>query len=147
MSQEGTDLDHRVGYAAKRLQQAVRTAGDQVLRPIGLTMPQYAVLAVLTERPGLSNSELARACFVTRQTMNELLVGLQRAGLVSREAHPRDGRVQRIELTDVGRDLAGRGTSALAGVEERLTVGLTDAQRQQLLELMRICTRNLERRA
>lgn len=143
MSQDG-NLDRRVGYAAKRLQQALRAAGDRALRPIGLTMPQYAVLSVLADRPGLSNSELARRSFVTRQTMNELLAGLRRAGLVSRAAHPHDGRVQRTELTIGGQTLARRGNSALAGVEEQMTTGLTDTQRQELLELMLICTSNLE---
>lgn len=144
MSQVVDGLDRRVGYAAKRLQQALRTAGDRALRPGGLTMPQYAVLSVLAERPGLSNSELARRCFVTRQTMNGLLAGLVAAGLVARAAHPRDGRVLRTELTVPGREAVGRGTAAVGQVEERMTAGLTDLQQRQLLELLTACIDNLE---
>jgi DNA-binding MarR family transcriptional regulator len=145
MSQGGrSDLDGRVAYAAKRFQQVVRSAGDRALRPLGLTMPQYAVLAVLAELPGLSNSELSRRCFVTRQTMNGLLVGLQDAGLISRAAHPLHGRVQQTRLTPAGRDAAQRGHSAVAAVEEQMTAGLTDSQESELLELMLVCIANLE---
>ncbi|MBA3339347.1 MAG: MarR family transcriptional regulator, partial [Geodermatophilaceae bacterium] len=94
MSQVAEDIDQRIGYIVKRLQQGLRVAADEVLRPLGLTMPQYAALFALTTRPGLSNSELARRCFVTRQTMNDLLAGLQRADLITRAAHPHDGRVR-----------------------------------------------------
>ena len=144
MSQTVSAPDRRVGYAAKRLQQAVRSAGDRALRPHGLTMPQFAVLAALAARPGLSNSELARRCFVTRQTMNGLLGGLRDAGLVSRAAHPEHGRVQQLALTDSGHTAAERGDLAIAAVESRMTRGLTDAQTAQLVELMLTCTASLE---
>lgn len=136
-------LDRRVGYAAKRLTQAFRAAGDGGLRAHGMTMPQYAVLAALATEPGLSNSELARRCFVTRQTMNELLTGLQTAGLVSRAAHPDHGRVQQTELTPAGRAAAGRGDSVVAAIERQMTGGLSERQERQLLDLIAICTANL----
>lgn len=144
MSHVGVDSENRVGYAAKHLQQALRSAADHGLRPIGLTMPQYAVLSALAAGPGLSNSELARRCFVTRQTMNDVLVGLQRAGLISRQAHPRDRRVQRTELTRVGREILERGDAAVVEVEDQMTAGLSQAERRQLLSLLSTCIDNLE---
>lgn len=143
----GVDLASRISCAVKRLQLAVRTAAERNLRPLGLTMPQYAVLSALADQPGLSNSELARRCFVTRQTMNEVLAGLQRADLVTRVAHPQDGRVQRTELTASARNLVARGDNVLAQVEEQTTTGLTRSQRQQLLDMLLICTTNLQREA
>ncbi|MGI8721111.1 MAG: MarR family winged helix-turn-helix transcriptional regulator [Geodermatophilaceae bacterium] len=138
------DLETRIGYAAKRLQQAVRAAAERRLAPLGLTMPQYAVLSALGRSPGLSNSELARRCFVTRQSMNDVLAGLLRVGLVTRVPHPRDGRVQRTQLTVAAQDVMARGDQALAEVEEQMAVGLTESQRRRLLELMWTCTTNLE---
>ncbi len=147
MSQTAPDVETRIGYAVKRLQQAVRAAAERHLRPLGLTMPQYAVLSALADQPGLSNSELARRCFVTRQTMNEVLAGLQRVDLVTRAAHPQDGRVQRAELTATARNLVQRGDRVLADVEEQTTTGLTKSQRHQLLDMLLICRINLEREA
>ncbi len=144
MSQGSVDLDSRIGYAVKRLQQAVRVAAERELRPLGLTMPQYAALSALIDRPGLSNSELARRCFVTRQSMNEVLAGLHRAGLVIRVAHPQDGRVQQTQLTDVARAVCRRADDAVARVEQRLTMQLNKTERDQLLSLLGTCTANLE---
>ena len=54
-----------------------------------MTITHYACLELLAQRPGLSNSELARGAFVTRQSMNVLLQALERQGLSSaRHRHP-----------------------------------------------------------
>ncbi len=144
MSQVAEDIEQRIGYSVKRLQQALRTAADGVLRPLGLTMPQYAALSALAAEPGMSNSELARRCFVTRQTMNDLLAGLRRADLVTRAAHPRDGRVRQIELTAAARDVLERSDRAVADVEERMISGLTATQRRELLSLLSTCAQGLD---
>ena len=54
--------------------------------PLELTVAQYACLELLGQHPGLSGSDLARATFVTRQSMNLLLQGLERRGLLTRPA-------------------------------------------------------------
>jgi DNA-binding MarR family transcriptional regulator len=63
----------RLGYALKRAQHALRVSMDEVLRPLGLTTPQYAVLCAIEADPGISNASLARAAFVTAQTMRREL--------------------------------------------------------------------------
>jgi hypothetical protein len=86
-------LADRVGYQLKRAQQALRTAMDEGLRAQGITTPQYAALTALAADEPLSGAELARRCFVTAQTMNAILVGLERARLVERTPHAEHGRV------------------------------------------------------
>jgi len=109
-----------IGFALKLAQQALRTHLDNGLREIGLTTPQYAALTFLREEPGASNAELARRGFVTPQTMQAILVGLERAGFISRSAHPEHGRVQCTELTDAGRDVLGAAAKVVANAEARL---------------------------
>lgn len=144
MSQGETDIGGRIGYAAKRLQQALRTAADQRLRPIGLTMPQYAALSAMDSDPGLSNSELARRCFVTRQTMNEVLSGLEQRGLISRAAHPSDARVRRIDLTAEAREVLHRGHRAVEAVEDKMTAALDETECRTLYRMLVSCADSLE---
>ena len=59
---------------------------EDVLRPLGMTITHYSCLELLSQRSGLSNSELARGTFVTRQSMNVLLQALEREGYVTRPA-------------------------------------------------------------
>jgi DNA-binding MarR family transcriptional regulator len=109
-----------IGFALKQAQQALRSHMDSGLREIGLTTPQYAVLAFLDAESGASNAELARRAFVTPQTMQAILVGLERAGFIARTPHPEHGRVQTTELTPTGRDALEAASDIVAGAEARL---------------------------
>src|SRR6266487_1975169 len=73
---------------------------DDALRRVGLTNAQYAVLAMLEDEGALSSAELARRCFVTPQTMNQIVASLQARALVGRAAHPHHGRILQTSLTE-----------------------------------------------
>lgn len=109
-----------IGFALKQAQQALRTRLDSGLREIGLTTPQYAVLAFLEVEAGASNAALARRAFVTPQTMQAILVALERAGLIARTPHPEHGRVQMTELTARGRGALEAASGIVAAAEARL---------------------------
>jgi len=136
-------VDERVGYVLKRVQQALRAAMDEVLRRRGLTTAQYAALSALEEAPGLSGAELARRCFVTPQTMNEIVAHLEVAGLVERRRGD-DARVLRAALTAAGQELIAVCHQAVAVIEERMVSGLSPRERQQLLGGLHRCVDALE---
>lgn len=75
-----TDVEDAVGYLVKRVQQSLRRQCDSALRPTGLSMSQYAVLRALADHPDASAAELARLCFVTRQSLQDLLGALRGGG-------------------------------------------------------------------
>src|SRR5689334_10564748 len=87
----GIDLQVSIGYALKEASSALRTTMEEVLRPLGMNVTHYSCLELLAQRPGLSNSELARGAFVTRQTMNVLLQTLERDGSVTRPPEAQTG--------------------------------------------------------
>jgi len=132
-----------VGYHLKRAQQALRTAMDEGLRAQGLTTPQYAALTHLEADEPLSGAELARRCFVTAQTMNAILVGLERARLVERKAHAKHGRVIEARLTKRGRAKVEDAHRTVFGIEERMLFKITPAQRRRLNETLRRLVENL----
>jgi DNA-binding MarR family transcriptional regulator len=109
-----------IGFALKQAQQALRTRLDSGLREIGLTTAQYAVLAFLEVEAGASNAELARRAFVTPQTMQAILVALERADFITRTPHPEHGRVQTTELTAKGRGTLEVASEVVADAEARL---------------------------
>ncbi|QIB33140.1 MarR family winged helix-turn-helix transcriptional regulator [Ancylobacter pratisalsi] len=109
-----------IGFALKQAQQALRNRMDSGLREIGLTTPQYAVLAFLEVEAGASNAMLARRAFVTPQTMQAILVALERAGFIARTPHAEHGRVQSTELTASGRGVLEAASAIVADAEARL---------------------------
>lgn len=131
------DLDTSIGYALKRTTTALRTSMEASLRSLGLSVPQYSCLEILDARPGISNADLARGVFVTRQAMHQLLGGLRKAGLVSADGH---GRVQRYSLTPEGRRAITAASAAVAAVEERMLSGLRASERRRLFDDLERCT-------
>lgn len=110
-----------IGFALKLAQQALRIRLDAGLREIRLTTPQYAVLTFLEVEPGASNAALARRAFVTPQTMQAILVTLERVGFIVRTPHPQHGRAQTTELTAAGRDALEAASGIIADAEARLS--------------------------
>jgi DNA-binding MarR family transcriptional regulator len=128
-----------VGYVLKEAQQALRSAMDDALRELGTTAAQYAALSVLAESQGLSGAELARRCFVTPQTMNDIIVGLEKAQLVTRKAHPVHGRILEASLTETGLQRLRRAEEVVSEIERRMVQGLSEIERQMLLDLLKRC--------
>lgn len=129
-------LGGSVGYQLKRAQHALRLRVDAVLKEVELTTPQYAVLSVLEDSPGLSGAALARRSFVTPQTMNVILARLEGAGLITRSPHPEHGRVLQAYLTDKGSNLVSRAHEKVEAVEELMLAGLSREDRLRLAETL-----------
>lgn len=136
---DAIDLDTSIGYLLKQAATALRSAMDAALRPLGMTVSQYSCLELLAQRPGLSNSELARGTFVSRQSMNVMLQGLEREGLVTRADQPESGRALPTTLTPLGRDRLRDSSAAVKAVEDRMNSGLSATDRERLLGLLGSC--------
>ncbi|PBC75680.1 DNA-binding MarR family transcriptional regulator [Streptomyces sp. TLI_235] len=127
------DVTRHVGYLIKRAQAALRGAMDKVLREHGLTVPQYATLELLALHPGMSNADLARATFVTRQSGNVVLRGLQEAGLITRPATADHGRARPAHLTEDGRRSLAAVQAAVYAIEQRMVEAIPPQRMAALL--------------
>lgn len=133
----GVDLETSLGYLLKEASSALRAAMEEVLRPLGMSVTHYACLELLAQRPGLSNSELARGAFVTRQSMNVLLQTLERDGYVTRPAEALVGRVLPTQLTPSGRRSLREATVAVRSVEQRMVSGMSESEQAHAFRLLR----------
>ncbi|WP_338772997.1 MarR family transcriptional regulator [Nocardia vulneris] len=143
MSQDGVDLQTSLGYLLKEASSALRTAMDEVLRPLGMSVTHYSCLELLAQRPGLSNSELARGAFVTRQTMNVLLQALERDGYVTRPAAAPVGKALPTRLTPRGRRSLEQASAAVRSVELRMLAGLSDTEQSGAFRILQSMIRSL----
>jgi DNA-binding MarR family transcriptional regulator/predicted RNA-binding protein len=130
------DVGQSVGYALKRAQHALHSTMDGELRDYGLSVSQYACLQILASRPRISNADLARDAFVSRQAMHQLLTGLRAAGLVTAAGQ---GRSQRYALTAEGRTGLRTASSTVAAIEQRMIATLSRPEREQLHRQLSIC--------
>jgi DNA-binding MarR family transcriptional regulator len=131
-------------YLIKTVHQALRTELDDGLRDVGLTLPQMAVLSTLKHIPGASSAELARAAFVSPQTMGELLATLERGQLIERTPDPRNARVLRTTLTPEGVRAHSRGGTVVSRVESRLGSALTAEEQRLMRKFLERCAAAFE---
>jgi MarR family transcriptional regulator for hemolysin len=104
----------------------IRRSFDQRAAKIGITRPQWRVLARLKREAGLRQVELAERLDMEPITLCRIVDRLEEAGLVERKADPADRRAWRLELTEkaapvvtklraLARDIAVEATE---GIEE-----------------------------
>ncbi len=137
-------VEERIGHLIKRAEQALISAKSRALKATGLTVPQYAALLMLAQKPGISGAELARLCLVTPQTMASVLTNLERKGLVHREPSVVHSQVLVSKLTPAGRGLLRRADRLAVSVEHALADAFTATQGHDLRDLLSTAIRTLE---
>lgn len=133
-----------IGYNLKITQHRLRQRLDAELARLGITAAQNAVLLAVAGNPRISNAELARAAFVTPQTMQAILVNLERAGLIARSPHPDHGRVIMTELTAAGQQAVAAGAQAADTVEKQMLSTLSADEARLLCDLLKRCAAALD---
>ena len=138
-----SQADRRAGYLIKQAQQLFHRSCEERLRPLGLSMSQYAVLRALSDVPGAPAAELARRTFVTRQSLHDVLNGLQARGLVHVATRPTVGRALPITLSDTGRALLDDADAVVLDVDNRMVAALAEEDTRRLVSLLDRCVRSL----
>ncbi|WP_246278386.1 MarR family winged helix-turn-helix transcriptional regulator [Phytohabitans rumicis] len=108
---------------------SMRGVVAEALAGHGLSAAQYGSLLLLQQEPGMTVADVGRKVSSTRQSANEMLAGLERAGLLERRAHPRDRRAQQVFLTEAGRARLREAIPDVQAVEGELEAGFTAAER------------------
>jgi len=133
-----------IGYSLKITQHRLRQRLEAELAGTGVSAAQNAVLLAIGDNPQISNASLARASFVKAQSMQGMLVTLERDGFIVRTPHPEHGRIIMTELTEKGKAAAQAGMIAAETVERQMLAGLTGDEVKLLGDLLRRCADALE---
>lgn len=109
--------------AAARLAKTVETA----LGEVGLSMPQYRLLALLSDGSSAATA-LADRLAVSRPSITALVDGLVERGLVERQADVADRRRVTHVLTALGQRTLAHGDDAIATRMTSLTSHVDEAR-------------------
>jgi DNA-binding MarR family transcriptional regulator len=126
-------------YLVKQVESAIRARLDAALRQHGVTTVQYTALTVLQHRGNLSSAQLARRSFVRPQTMHEVVVGLERQGLIEREPSTDRRHVLLARLTREGRQKLAECRADVDLIEREMVVDLTETEHDTLRSLLERC--------
>ena len=128
--------DAPLGYLLYRVAAVLRPEVSSVLSPLGLTLPEFVCMRILSMYPGMSSAELSRHTNVTPQAMNTVLRKLEDVGAVERPATVSSGRALPATLTSQGRALLKRAEAAVRVADARILGKLTAAQQREFKRML-----------
>lgn len=121
--------DGCVTFLVRHAWLSMRSVLAEALDEHGLSVQQYGTLLCVRKDPGLTVAEVGRVVGTTRQSANELITGMERAGLVERRPNPKDRRTQQVHLTDGGRRRLAEAAPAIRKVENELEAAFSKTDR------------------
>ena len=120
---------------------AVTQLYDDVLRPSGLRVTQFSILAMIARMGEANLRQLEDTLAIDQTTLTRSLNLLGRDRVIERVPHP-DGRIKAVRLTSKGRRVLETARPLWASAQDRVlrevgTTAWADAQRR-LAHLLRI---------
>ncbi len=132
----GTTEDAPLGYLLYRVGAALRPEVAAELSPLGLTLPEFVCMRMLSMSPGMSSAELSRDANVTPQAMNTVLHRLENAGAVTRPASVPSGRALPATLTGSGRTLLKRAEAAVRMADACILAKLSAGEQREFKRML-----------
>ena len=135
----------------QQINHAHRNAVSEELSRRGLSEIGNPMLLTILENyqtddpEGHAQRDLAALLHISPAAVANSLKSLERGGYVRREPGQKDARRNRVMLTDKGRAVVEGCHEAFQAVSERMLVGFTREEREQLLAMRRRMLENLRR--
>jgi DNA-binding MarR family transcriptional regulator len=130
-------LDRIFGY---QLVQAGIVTGSNFMQAVGkpqkLRPVEFTILQLIRETPHISPTTLAKTLAMTTPSMTVWIDKLDKRKLLVRERSTKDGRGQKLVLTEEGTTLVDRALQVLLASEAALLGHLSVGEREMLLEIL-----------
>ena len=131
-----TPLSGYVGYALRRAQIVIFADFIHALAELDLRPVQFAVLVMIDQNPGASQSNVSEALGVQKANFVATITDLEKRGIVRRRKSDTDGRTYSLGLTSRGRALLQHAAELQSLHEARVVAQIGSEGRLQLLKLL-----------
>jgi DNA-binding MarR family transcriptional regulator len=110
---------------------------DEALRPVGVTSGQFSLLNALNRPQPPAIGPVAQLLAMDRTTLTAALKPLERDGLVTVVADPKDRRSRLLHLTDKGRRVLAAAVPIWCDLHAAIEAGLPEVQPGKLRGALR----------
>ncbi len=119
-----------------RCYQAFESYSSRHVRTLGLTSPQFDIIATLGNTPGMTFRELGEKTLITKGTLTGVVDRLEAKNLVRRLPSPTDGRCQIVQLTARGEAVFAKVFPAHLTYVGRAFSGLSHEELHEMQDLL-----------
>ena len=102
----------------------------------GLTQRQFAVLEAVSQKSGLTQTDLVRATGIDRSTLADLVSRMTVKGLLDREKSSIDARAKAVRLSSKGQEALDAARPRVEAADKRIMALLPKGKRDGFLELL-----------
>jgi DNA-binding MarR family transcriptional regulator len=128
---------HRVpAHLARRFNQICVGIGDEVTRPFDLSPIEFAVIAAISDDPGLDQRRLAARLAIDAVSTSKLLDRLERLRLVRRKVSLDDRRSKVLSLTPRGLETRLKIGEGFKAAHAKIMAPLSPDEQKQFVELL-----------
>lgn len=104
--------------------------------PDGLTQRQFAVLEAVSQKSGLTQTDLVRATGIDRSTLADLVARMTTKGLLDRERSAIDARAMAVRLSEAGAAALEAARPQVEAADKRIMALLPKGKREGFLTLL-----------
>ncbi|WP_339914071.1 helix-turn-helix domain-containing protein [uncultured Brevundimonas sp.] len=104
--------------------------------PDGLTQRQFAVLEAVSQKSGLTQTDLVRATGIDRSTLADLVARMTTKGLLDREQSTLDARAKAVSLSAAGAAALDAARPRVEAADKRILALLPKGKRAGFLTLL-----------
>lgn len=136
-----------ISYRIRLIQIAAFKHFEAMMIGFGSAPRYFGMLCLIEANPGITQTKLANAIFLTRASLVPILETMEREGVVVRTGAPSDKRLRCVSLTERGLQLVAELKPHVAQHEAMMVAGLSEAERDTLFRLLRRVEENIAKSA
>jgi MarR family transcriptional regulator for hemolysin len=140
-----SESDRGFGFLLTETARLFRKLLDRRLHPLGLSRAQWSVLAILSNRDGLSQSQLAEILEIEKTTTGRLIDHVEKSGWVERRPIPGDRRLWGVYLTEQAQPLIADVERIVLATRMEMLDGLSAPQQQALSRALQVVKTSLSK--
>jgi MarR family transcriptional regulator, transcriptional regulator for hemolysin len=147
MQMDGSELEalatpgHLISLAAR----GFARLSEARLKPLGFGLGYLPALVALKHGRAATQRDLARFARIEQPSMAQMLVRMERDGLIRRAPDPADGRMSLVSLTETAEARLPDACAVLFQGNREALHGFTDEEAAQLVSLLNRLIANLDR--
>jgi len=134
---QGAFIDDYLPYLLVRASHLISSTFHEKLKPKGLTVQIWRVLATLSDGDGMSIGQLARITLIKQPTLTKIIDRMERDHLVERLTGASDRRMVHVHITETGRELVSPLLLEAKEYEKDVLSDVSPAEQAEIKDILR----------